>query len=68
MPHFRIVDEFPSEAAANDVTGFHDVASIGNGQCQIDVLFSQKAAPPAKGLTDWGFSTDIHPLPRAFSL
>jgi hypothetical protein len=40
-PDFRIVYEFPGGAATNDMTGFHDVTSIGNRQRQIDVLFNQ---------------------------
>ena len=40
-PDFRIVYEFLGGPATNDMTGFHDVTSIGNRQSQIDVLFNQ---------------------------
>ena len=42
VPDFMIVDEFLGGAAKNDAAGFHDVTSIGNRQCQIDVLFDQQ--------------------------
>src|SRR6266480_2919007 len=41
-PDFRIVYEFLGAPATNDMTGFHDVTSIGNRQGQIDVLFNQQ--------------------------